>query len=329
MMRYYDFNEPRRTRRRVKRKNVKVMGFMLLAFVVLPSIIGVYVFNRDTFKPPKETLALTIAPTASAQPTVIPSPTTAISQGLQTVVQEELEGTKGKYSVVIKHLGTGETYMYNEHQSYQAASLYKLWVMAVAYNQIQEGKLKETDVLKSDIASINAKFNIGTDSAELKEGEVSFPVNQALQQMVTISHNYAALLLAQKVKLSNVTEFLKQHKYTESKIGSPPKTSAFDIANFYESLYMGKLANNTMTTTMLDLLKKQKLNNKLPKNLPEDVVVAHKTGELGQVTHDAGIVYTKKGDYIIVVLSESTLPIGAEARIADISKGVYDYFVEK
>ena len=238
MMRYYDFNEPRRSRRRVKRKNVKVMGFMLLAFVVLPSIIGVYVFNRDTFASPKETLALTTAPSPTLQPTAIPTPTSVISTELQRIVQEELEGTKGKYSVVIKHLGTGEMYFYNEHQSYQAASLYKLWVMAVAYNQIQDGKLKESDVLKSDVATINAKFNIGTESAELKEGEVSFPVNQALQQMVTISHNYAALLLAQKVKLSNVTEFLKQHQYTESKIGSPPKTSAYDIANFYEALYI-------------------------------------------------------------------------------------------
>jgi beta-lactamase class A len=57
--------------------------------------------------------------------------------------------------------------------------------------------------------------------------------------------------------------------------------------------------------------------------------MAHKTGELGQVSHDGGIVYTEKGDYIIVVLSESTLPKGAEERIANISKDVYAYFMSK
>ena len=77
---------------------------------------------------------------------------------------------------------------------------------------------------------------------------------------------------------------------------------------------------------MLDLLKKQKLNNKLPANLPEGVEIAHKTGEIGYFTHDAGIVYTSKGDYIIVVLSQSDMPSAAEDRIASISKNVYDYF---
>ncbi len=325
MMRYYDFNGPqvRRPSRRVKRKSTKVISFMLLAFIILPTIIGMYVFNRDQFTPKKETLAMTIAPTATTIPTATPS---LQSTEIDRIVKEELEGTKGKYSVVIKNLDTGEAYSYNEHQKYQAASLYKLWVMAVAYNQIEDGKLKENEVLASDVATINSKFNIGTESAELKEGSVSFPVNQALQQMVTISHNYAALLLAQKVKLSNITAFLKEHNYTESRIGQPPQTTAADIANFLEDLYDGKLANANTTTTMIDLLKRQKLNNKLPKNLSAGTIIAHKTGELGPVTHDAGIVYTDKGAYIIVVMSESTLPSAAEDRIAIISKGVYDYF---
>ncbi len=324
-MRYYDFNGPqaRRPSRRVKRKSMKVVSFMLLAFIVLPTIIGTYVFNRDQFSSKKETLAMTIAPTATSIPTATPP---LQSDEIDKIVKGELEGTKGKYSVVVRNLNTGEAYAYNEHQKYQAASLYKLWVMAVAYNQIQDGKLKENEVLASDVATINAKFNIGTESAELKEGSVSFPVNQALQQMITISHNYAALLLAQKVKLSNITTFLKDHNYTESKVGSPPQTTAYDVANFMEDLYDGKLANAEKTSTMIDLLKRQRLNNKLPKNLPEGTVIAHKTGELSGVTHDAGIVYTDKGNYIIVVMSESTLPAAAEDRIANISKDIYEYF---
>lgn len=323
-MRYYDFSEPRRTRRRVKRKNIKVLSFMLLAFVVFPTIFAMYVFNRDELSTTRETLAVSIEPT----PTEVPTPTTVPSLALDPIIQEELDGTKGKYSVVVKDLDTGASYFYNEHQKYQAASLYKLWIMAVAYQQLEQGKLKENDVLKSDVASINAKFNIATESAELKDGEVSFPVNLALKQMITISHNYSALLLAQKVKLSNVTAFLKDQRFTESKVGQPPQTTAYDIANFYEALYKGQLANPESTNTMLDLLKAQRLNNKLPKGLPANIVIAHKTGELGGVTHDAGIVYTDEGNYIIVVMSDSTLPAAAEERIANISKGVYEYFIE-
>lgn len=322
MMRYYDFSEPRRPTRRVKRKNAKLLSFMLLAFVVFPAIIAVYFTNRDVLLSKQETLAVSIAPS----PTTIPTPTSSPKLNLDAIIQEELEGTKGRYSVVVRDLQTGAEYTYKEQEKFQTGSLYKLWVMAVANQQIQEGKLKESDVLASDVAAINARFNIATDAAEMKDGSVAFPVNQAMKQMITISHNYAALLLAQKVKLSTITKFLQDNNFSNSKVGSPPQTTAYDMANFLDALYDGKLANAERTTIMIDLLKAQRLNNKLPKNLPTGTVIAHKTGELGPVTHDAGIVYTSKGNYIIVVMSESTLPSAAEDRIANISKAVFNYY---
>ena len=66
----------------------------------------------------------------------------------------------------------------------------------------------------------------------------------------------------------------------------------------------------------------------MPKYLPSDTLIAHKTGELDSFSHDSGIVYTPNGNYIIVVMSDSTNPKGAEDRIANISKSVYDYFIE-
>ena len=47
---------------------------------------------------------------------------------------------------------------------------------------------------------------------------------------------------------------------------------------------------------MLELLKAQTLNDKLPKYLPDQVIMAHKAGELDDVSHDAGIVYSPAGD---------------------------------
>ena len=108
--------------------------------------------------------------------------------------------------------------------------------------------------------------------------------------------------------------------------GDSPKSTADDIALFFEKLYKGELANTQYTKEMLDLLKAQTLNDKLPKYLPKGTVVAHKTGEIDYLSHDGGIVYAPTGDYIIVVLSESSYPPGAEERIAQISKRVFDYF---
>ena len=248
---------------------------------------------------------------------------------LKNIVQGSLIGTKGTYGVVIKNLKTGDFYAINEHAIFESGSLYKIWVMAVAIDQIQNGKLKVDEELSEEISVLNDTFKISSESAELTEGKISLTANQALQQMITISHNYASLLLTKKIRLASVKTFLEEKGFGESAVGTgggPPTSTSSDIALFFEKLYKGELANPQYTSKMLDLLKRQKLNNKLPKHLPSETIVAHKTGELGLFTHDGGIVYGPKSDYIIVVLSKSDLPAAAEERIADISKKVYEYF---
>lgn len=248
---------------------------------------------------------------------------------LDDVVDKALVNTKGRYSVAIKNLKTGETYYRNEDEAYQAASLYKLWIMATAYDQIQKGRLKEDDVLTKKVEDLNKTFRIASQSAELTEGEISFSVGSALTQMITISHNYAALILTDRIRLSTVQAFLKLHGLNDSSVGidgSQPKTTAKDIGLFFEKLYNGELGTKDATQKMITTLKNQKLNSKLPKFLPENIEIAHKTGELFTFTHDAGIVYTPHGNYVIVVLSDTTYPPGAVDRIADMSKDVYVYF---
>lgn len=249
---------------------------------------------------------------------------------LEGIVQKSLAGTQGTYGIAIRNFKTGESYYLNEGRIFEAGSLYKLWVMATVYQQIQEGKLTEDQVLSKDIATLNKKFNIDPDSAELTEGTVTLTVGNALNQMITISHNYAALLLAEKIRLSSVAAFLKENSFTQSQVGTygdAPTTTPSNIALFFEKLYKGELANQQYTQAMLDLLKKQQLNNGLPKYLPDQQSqVANKTGDIGWFKHDAGIIFTNSGDYIIVVMSESDSPAGALERIALLSKAVFDYF---
>ncbi len=248
------------------------------------------------------------------------------SAGLEEVVKKALLGSKGTYSVAIKDLKTGRSYYLNEKEEFEAASLYKVWVLAEVENQIQKGKIREDEILKQEVTVLNEKFNISSESAELTEGEVSLSVKSAMQQMIVISHNYAGLLLAEKVRLSNISSFIKENGFVQTSLGKPPKTTAHDVALYFEKLYKGELVNKVRSEEMLALFKKQQLNDKLPKYLPIETVVAHKTGELGYYSHDGGIVFGTKSDYIIVILSKSNYPPGAVERIAAISKAVYDYF---
>jgi beta-lactamase class A len=302
------------------------MGKIIRFLVLLILLVGIIYFLSHSKK------------TISSEDIVLPSPTLAMktdkptdtpvpdAKGLAKVVQDSLKGTKGTYSVVIKNYKTGETYAMNEHHKFESASLYKLWVMATVFEQIKQGKFNHDDVLSDDISHLNDVFGIEEEDAELTEGTISLSVDQALNQMITISHNYAAMLLSKKIGVSKIQTFLSSHDLSESDTGQPPTTTASDIAEFLDDLYNGKLANMADTKTMLDLMKGQKLNTKIPAELPDNVIVAHKTGELDNVSHDAGFVYNTNGPYLMVMMSESTTPAGAVQRIADTSKAVYNYF---
>jgi beta-lactamase class A len=103
-------------------------------------------------------------------------------------------------------------------------------------------------------------------------------------------------------------------------------TTAKDIASFYKLLYNGKLIDEQSSQQMLEILKRQKLNDRIPKYLPNQTIIAHKTGELDGVKHDAGIVFTPKGDYIIVLMSDTANELVAAEIEANVSKAVWEYF---
>ena len=258
-----------------------------------------------------------------------PSPTVLTqSPDLQQAVDGALLGTKGTYAVVFKNLSTGETFSQNDTREYETASLYKLWVMAAVYRQIAEGKINKTDILKEDITTLNQKFKIASESAERTEGSVTTTVQDALRKMITYSDNYSALILTAKIRLSSVSNFLTSSGFSQSHVGTGgknPSSTAHDIALFFEKLYRGELTDQESTREMLDLLKAQQLNGKIPKYLPSSLAIAHKTGELDGYSHDGGIIYTPQGNYILVILSESTSRQQADERLAGISKAVYTY----
>lgn len=296
--------------------------FIKLALIGLVGLV-IFAFLSNLVKRlPKEskTTQATIGGTIQSQK----SPTT----NLKETVENTLIDAEGIYGIAVKNLNTGESYYLNEHRTFEPGSLYKIWILATAFNQIENGKLKEDEVLNQEISILNAKFHISSESAELTEGKITLSVKEAMEQMITISDNYSALLLSERIRLSTVKAFLQGNNFNESSLGEPPKTTPYDIAWFFEKLYKGELANQENTDKMLDILKRQTLNSKLPKYLPENTIIAHKTGEISYFSHDAGIIFTPNGNYIIAVLSESEIPSQANERIARISQEVYNYFTK-
>jgi beta-lactamase class A len=308
--------------------------FGIAVYLLCCMVIGVAIFYTTEYFESSAQTAQQTTQILSSQEVKEESPTSTPESspqptGLESAVKTALEGTKGKYAVGIKNLKTGEEYYLNQHEKFESGSLYKLWVMGETFHKVETGELMMEDSLSATYANLNQTFGIDPENAEFTSGGITQSVAQALNQMITISHNGAAMLLTRENKTSTIKKWIDDHGFTESDVGGDPATSAHDMVKFFDDLQAGKLGNPESTEKMLKMLKDQRLNRKLPADLPNNVEIAHKTGELGMFTHDAGIVYTDKGDYIIAILSESETPAAAEKRIAEVSKAVYDYFQSK
>jgi beta-lactamase class A len=74
---------------------------------------------------------------------------------------------------------------------------------------------------------------------------------------------------------------------------------------------------------MLAILKRQHFNNAIPAGLPSGTVVAHKTGNITKIHHDAAIVYGSH-PYVLVVLVRGVADERRSAEIiASISREVW------
>jgi beta-lactamase class A len=257
------------------------------------------------------------------------SPAKSPSIQLEKIVKSHLANSDGSYGVYIKNLKTGEYYLLNENRQFRTASLYKLWVMAALFEKVKEKSIDLEELLESNIEDLNSRYDISDLEGRKDSGVIALSVNEALDKMITESDNYSALILSEKVGFPSIANFLKNYEFQYSSFGSEdllPTSTAMDIGVFFEMLYTGEIIDKEYSDKMISLLKRQKLNHKIPRDLPLGIVAAHKTGELDEFSHDAGIVYASRLDYIIVIFSESDDPASANSVISTISRSVYDYF---
>lgn len=103
---------------------------------------------------------------------------------------------------------------------------------------------------------------------------------------------------------------------------NPP--AAFDAASSTEPVANPAISRRA-ATAMIDILKAQEFNDKIPAGLPPGTPVAHKTGDITFIHHDAAIVYPPgESPYVLVVLTQGfTKEEEANRFIADLSRIVW------
>lgn len=272
-------------------------------------------------------------------------------QDLKRQIQTELNKNKGVFAVAFKDLTSGEDILINEKINFHAASTMKTPVLIEAYKQAASGKFSIDDsitvrnefksIVDGSPYSLNSKDDSETD-LYTKEGS-KVKIYDLLYLMIIQSSNLATNLIIDLLGAKNVNQTMREMGANDIQVlrgvedtkayraGLNNTTTAYDQMIIFSKMAEGTTVNKASSDAMIQILLDQKFNDKIPAKLPKNVKVAHKTGWITGVNHDAGIVFLPDGrKYVLVLLSkELENDKSAVKSMAKVSKMVYDYFIRK
>ena len=206
-----------------------------------------------------------------------------------------------------------------------AASLYKLGVLAEAERRVDTGELHYSDTITIEPDDITADGSFEYAGTELT-------LDEALEAMITVSDNGAALALWHILGGANIDATLEKAGISNFHVALDDTednwATPHAIGTFFTLLAKRQLISPAASDRMLARLERQQINDRLPAQLPGDVVIAHKTGNLSGVTHDAGIIYTKTGPRVVVAMTWDALDEDAANFISSIGSLVYSSNLE-
>ena len=155
-------------------------------------------------------------------------------------------------------------------------------------------------------------------------------VADALRLMIGISDNVAAHAIVRRIGVDFVNANNQRLGLAETRYyvdDRPDTTTASDMARLLSLLAQGRVAGPEATAEMIALMRQVQPAAWLPKGVPGTVPVAHKSGQLGGVRNDAGIVYGPTGPYVVVVLTDNRRdPALGERTITSVARSVHAFF---
>jgi beta-lactamase class A len=232
-------------------------------------------------------------------------------QKLATTVNEVDRNLDGVLAVAILDLSTGQKFLLHADEVMPTASSIKIAVLAELYRQAQQGKLKLTDFYTLQSSDLVGGSGI---TSVLTPGTTRLTLRDVAGLMISVSDNSAANVIIDRVGMENVNALLDSLGLTHTRLrrkmmdlkaageGRENIATPREMMLLLANLYRGKVLNKQMTQDFFNLISVHK-ESYIPRELPEDLKVANKPGELEGVRNDSGIVFTGKRPYVISVMT--------------------------
>jgi beta-lactamase class A len=245
---------------------------------------------------------------------------------------------------------TGAVFGYRADRWFHAASTIKVAILLAVFREIHRGGLVPQSRLHVRNRFVSAydgsRFRVDADrdaNSEVQDAiGKTMRISELALHMIATSSNLATNLLLDYIGLESVQQTLADlgiagvdvRRGVEDErafqAGINNQVTADGLVQLLRVIAEERAFSPELSRVMLDILHAQEFKSGIPAGLPVHARVAHKTGEISTIAHDAGIVYLpKRKPYVVAVLTEwSPDATGRSATIAAASYDVYQHLLE-
>jgi beta-lactamase class A len=274
----------------------------------------------------------------------LPSDLDALRSRIASIAQKS---NARAVAVALHDTETGVELHYDADRWFHGASTIKVAILLAVYGEIDNGRLVAQSRLHVRNRFLSAydgsPFRVLADRDADSEVHAAIGktmrVNELALHMIATSSNLATNLLLDLLGLDAVQRTIDRFGLT----GLDVKRGVEDEKAFEHGIINRVTANGLvallgliaeerayspqLSREMLDILHQQEFKKGIPARLPREVRVAHKTGDISTVAHDAGVVYAPgRKPYVIAILTEWTPDVGnRSSTIASLSHAVYEH----
>jgi beta-lactamase class A len=266
---------------------------------------------------------------------------------------KELDGrlVRGALGVGVHDYLSGQSWHFQGDRWFHAASLVKLAVLLALFDAVQAGRftLECRLHVRNRFSSVPDGTTYRVDASRDADADVytalgrTMRLRELAQHMIVTSSNLATNLLLDLVGVEaaraslhrmgitgvDLRRGVEDHRAFEAGINN--EVTPAGVVLLLKCLFEGRVLSPALSAEALDILHDQQFSGSIGPGLPEPVRavarVAHKTGEITTVTHDAGLVFLPgRPPYVVAILVESDSDLAARTEMATAaSTAIYEF----
>jgi beta-lactamase class A len=305
------------------------IGIGAIAGTLLSALDPATQASIHTTKSAKSQVQQSPQPVSQTTPLALSQEILPLKSQLQTLVANNPQVQPG---VLIVDLDTGAYIDINSQSTFPSASTIKLPILVALFQDVDTGKIRldETLTLQSEMIAT------GSGDLQYKKPGTKFTVLELATKMITISDNTATnMLIARLGGIELLNQRFRSWGLTATALRNPLPdiegtnvTSPKELGMLMSIINQGQLVSLPSRDRILGIMQQNEINTLLPQGLGSGAIIAHKTGNIGSLLADAGLVNMPSGkSYIISVMVKRPFnDSSAQELIRKISQTAYDYF---